>query len=279
MSLLNEVLKVVRYYGIHPKKRLGQNFLVDSDVLDRLVKCAMLTSKDIVLEIGAGLGFLTEVLAGRCGHVIAVEIDSRLVKILKKRLSQKENVSILHGNILTLDIPRFNKVVSTPPYSISSPLLFWLLERKFELAVLTFQKEFADRLTASVNDRNYSRLTVTASYKAYIRTLDYIPKDSFWPVPEVDSIIVEIKPREEPPFKVDDERFFFKVVNFLFSQKNKKVRNSLILFLRSYGLKRSLCFQIAESTPFQERRVRELAPEDLGLIANVLIRRMREVAL
>ncbi len=279
MSLLSEVLKVVRYYGIHPKKRLGQNFLIDSDVLDRLVKYAKLTSKDIVLEIGAGLGFLTKVLAEQCGHVIAVEIDSRLVKILKKRLSQKENVSILHGNILTLDIPQFNKVVSTPPYSISSPLLFWLLEKKFELAVLTFQKEFADRLTASVNDGNYSRLTVTASYKAYIRTLDYIPKDSFWPVPEVDSIIVEVKPREEPPFKVDDERFFFKVVNFLFSQKNKKVRNSLISFLRSYGLKKSLCIQIAESTPFHERRVRELAPENLGLITNVLIRRMREVAL
>jgi len=279
MNLLKETMRILRAHRIAPKKRLGQNFLVDYDLLKRMVSYAELSLEDTVLEVGAGLGFLTEILAEECGHVIAVEVDPRLVNILKRRLSNRRNLSILKGDILKLEVPPFNKVVSTPPYSISSPLLFWLLERKFERAVLTFQKEFAERLVAPVNSRDYCRLTVATYYRSRVKVLDYVPRDRFWPTPEVDSLIIELMPREERPFKVEDESFFFKVVSFLFTQKNKKVRNGLIAFLRGRGVEKAEAVEIADSVPFHEKRVRELTPEDLGLVVNDLARRTRRVGL
>jgi len=273
MNLLKETMRILRAHKIAPKKRLGQNFLIDYDILRRMASYADLNPEDTVLEVGAGLGFLTDILAEECGHVVAVEVDPRLMNVLKKRLSYRRNISILRGDILKLEVPPFNKVVSTPPYSISSPLLFWLLERNFERAVLTFQKEFAERLVAPVNDGDYCRLTVAAYYRARVKVLDHVPRDRFWPIPEVDSLIVELRPREEPPFKVEDEKFFFKVVKFLFTQKNKKVRNGLIAFLRGRGMEKAEAVEIADSIPFHEKRVRELAPEDLGLVANDLARR------
>jgi len=279
MALPMEIIRILKVYRIHPKKRLGQNFLIDFTVFDRMIKYAQLSPEDTVLEVGAGLGFLTEKLADYCGHVIAVEVDPKLVKILKRRLARKRNVSILLGDVLSLKIPPFDKVVSTPPYSISSPLLFWLLERKFDLGILTFQKEFAERLIAQANDKNYSRLSVTTYYKAQVKVLETVPKDCFWPTPKVDSLIVELTPRSEPPFRVNDEEFFLRVVSFLFTQKNKKVRNGLIAFLRNNGFEKVRSVKIAESIPLHDRRVRELTPEDLGLIANVLRRRIDEGSL
>jgi len=279
MDLLKETMRILRAYRIAPKKRLGQNFLVDYDVLKRMVSYAELSPEDTVLEVGAGLGFLTEILAEECGRVLAVEVDPRLVKILKRRLSNRRNLSILKGDILKMEVPPFNKVVSTPPYSISSPLLFWLLDRRFERAILTFQKEFAERLVAPVNSRGYCRLTVTVYYKAKVKILDYVPRDRFWPTPDVDSLIIELTPRKEPPFKVEDENFFFNVVRFLFTQKNKKLRNGLIAFLRGRGVEKPEAVKTAEAVPFHQRRVRELTPEDLGLVVNELARRTRGMGL
>jgi 16S rRNA (adenine1518-N6/adenine1519-N6)-dimethyltransferase len=235
-----------------------------------MVSSASVNKEDIVLEVGAGLGFLTELLSHQCKQVVAVEIDPRLVQILKGQLQFSSNIELIHGDILKVPIPPFNKVVSTPPYSISSPILFWLLERKFDCAVLTFQEEFAKRLNAPVGSGDYCRLTVNTYYQTEVELLDRISKEMFYPQPTVDSMIVRLKPKENPPFPVQDEKTFQKLVRVLFTQRNRKLRNAILPFLYSQGAPRKKAKQIARSLIFHDRRVRKLTPEDFGRLSNAL---------
>jgi 16S rRNA (adenine1518-N6/adenine1519-N6)-dimethyltransferase len=267
MNLQEETRRTLRAYKIVPKKRLGQSFLIDRQSLQKMVFHASLNRKDRVFEIGAGLGFLTELLAEKAGKVTAVEVDSRLMRILKERLSGFTNVTLVEGDVLKLNVQDFEKVVSTPPYSISSPLLFWLLERKYELAVLAFQEEFAKRLSASVGSGDYGRPAVAAYYRAEVELLDLIPKDQFWPSPNVDSRIIRLKPKR-PPFPIDDENFFFEVVRVIFAQKNKKLRNAIMPLLSKFGVPKTEALRLADTLPFHNRRPRELAPEEIGHVAN-----------
>lgn len=273
INLLQRAKHLLRLYGFFPKKRLGQNFTVNSDILQRLVSYASLTKDDVVLEVGAGFGFLTQLLSSECKKVIAVEVDPQLVSFLRKQLHSLQNVDLIEGDILKVALPPFNKVVSAPPYSISSPLLFRLLERNFDSAVLILQKEFAERLAASVGSKDYGRLTVTIYYRADVELLDYVPRTMFYPPPDVDSMMVRLKPRA-PPFQVDDEETFFELVRALFTQRNKKVRNALILFLRKREITGRDAVELADSTVYSAKRVRELAPEDFGILANELLRKL-----
>jgi 16S rRNA (adenine1518-N6/adenine1519-N6)-dimethyltransferase len=182
-------------------------------------------------------------------------------------------VDLIEGDILSVSVPEFNKVVSTPPYSISSPLLFWLLEKRFECAVLTFQKEFAERLAASVGTKDYGRLTVATYYLAEVDLLDYVPKSMFYPTPDVDSIVVRLKPRK-PPFPVENEKTFFELLQTLFTQRNRKIRNAILPFLHKRGEKNANAIRLADSLTFSEKRVRELAPEDFGALTNEITRKM-----
>ena len=274
MNLLRRTRSILHANRLLLRRRLGQNFLIDEEVMERMTSYADLNLEDTVLDIGAGLGFLTEVLAERCRRVVAVEVDPKLVRILKRRLRNRRNITILEGNILKIDLPPFDKVVATPPYSISTPLLLWLLERRPECSVLTFQREFAERLTAPVGSREYGILAITAYYKAHIDLLDLVSRDSFWPQPEVESRIVRLKPKD-PPFKVEDESFFFRMVKALFTQRNKKVRNAVKPFLASLGIPRDKVMEFMDSVPFHDKRVFTLPPEDLGMISNDLLRRLR----
>lgn len=275
MSLLQETKLLLRRYKFFPKKRFGQSFLIDNDLLQKLPFYASVSDSDVVLEIGAGLGFLTRLLAQKCRKVVAVEIDSKLVKILKEHLHDLRNIELIEGDVLKVSIPHFNKVVSTPPYSISSPLLFWLLERNFDCAVLAFQKEFAERLNASVGSKEYSRLTVSMYYRADVELFDDLSKELFYPPPDVDSTVVRLKPRK-PPFSVVDKALFFGLVQTLFTQRNRKVRKSVIPFLQRQGFGREEALKIADSLLFHDKRVRELAPEDFGAIANEITRKRHE---
>lgn len=272
MDLLQETINTLRFYKILPKKHLGQNFMVNSTLLRRMISNAFITREDVVLEIGAGLGFLTCFIAQNCKRVIAVEVDPNLVKILRKRVLNLSNVDIIEGDILRVFIPYFSKVVSAPPYSISSPLLLWLLERRFDIAVLTFQKEFTDRLTASVGSKNYGWLTVTTYYLAEVDILVPVSKSMFYPPPDVDSVLLRLKPKK-PPFAVRDRMLFFKLLRFLFTQRNRKVRNATVPFLLKRGIKRRNVLKLADSLPFHNKRVRELAPEDFGFLTNELIQK------
>jgi 16S rRNA (adenine1518-N6/adenine1519-N6)-dimethyltransferase len=267
MNLKDETKSILRVHGIVPRKRLGQSFLINRDTLQKMVFYASLGKKDTVLEIGAGLGFLTELLAEKAGKVVSIELDSRLIQVLKERLRDHINVVLVEGDVLRLDIQDFDKVVSTPPYSISSPILFWLLEKKYELAVLAFQEEFAKRLAAPVGSGDYGRLTVSTYCRAEVELLDPIPKDRFWPSPDVDSRIIRLKPKR-PPFPIDDEGFFAEVLRIIFAQKNKKLRNAITPLLSKSGVSKTEAIRLADTLPFHSRRPRELAPEEISLVAN-----------
>ena len=274
INLLQRAKHLLRLYSLFPKKRLGQNFTVNSELLRRLVSHASISKDDIVLEVGAGLGFLTQLLSRECKKVIAVEVDPKLVRILKKQLQGLANAYLVDGDILKVSLPPFNKVVSAPPYSISSPLLFRLLERKFDWAVLILQKEFAERLAASVGSKDYGRLTITIYYRADVELLDYVPRKMFYPPPDVDSMMVRLKPRE-PPFQVEDEETFFELVRTLFTQRNKKVRNALIPFLRKREITRKDAVELADSTIYSAKRVQALALEDFWIMTNVFLRKLQ----
>ncbi|PVX27400.1 MAG: ribosomal RNA small subunit methyltransferase A [Candidatus Bathyarchaeum sp.] len=240
-------------------------------MLQRLVSHASLTEDDVVLEVGPGFGFLTQFIAGKCKKVIAVEVDPQLVSFLRTQ-HNLQNVDLIEGDILKVTLPSFNKVVSAPPYSISSPLIFRLLEQQFDWAVLILQKEFAERLAASVGTKDYGRLTVNVYYRADVELLDVVPRTMFYPPPDVDSMMVRLTPRA-PPFPVDDEKTFFELVRTLFTQRNKKVRNGLISFLHQHKITGKEAVELADSTIYSKKRVRELAPEDFGILANELSRK------
>ena len=278
MSLLNETKRLLRYYKIIPKKRLGQNFLIDEDAIYKMIDYASISGEDVILEVGAGFGFITERIARDAGRVIAVEIDGRLVRALRRRLSAYNNIEILHGDVMRIDIPRFNKVISTPPYSISSPLHFWLLNREFKLAILSFQEEFARRLVAPVGSKDYGRLTIATYYRADVEILDVIPKEAFWPKPKVDSLIVRLRPKR-PPFKVKNEEIFFDVVRAIFTQRNRKIRNAIKPFLGRFRIRNDEMRRIADSLPFSNRRPRELSPEEIGLISDRVVEKLERLNL
>ncbi|MEM2946714.1 MAG: 16S rRNA (adenine(1518)-N(6)/adenine(1519)-N(6))-dimethyltransferase RsmA [Candidatus Bathyarchaeia archaeon] len=270
MSLKEKAKLLLRKHRISPKKRLGQHFMVEPSIFQLLANYASLHKDDVILDIGAGLGFLTRFLADKCGRVLAVEVDSRLVRVLREQLGALSNVEVIEGDVFELPLRAFNKVISVPPYGISSALIQWLFDKKLECAVFVFQKEFANRLVASVGSEDYGWLTVLTYYHFNVELLDEVPKNFFYPQPEIDSIIVCLKPKLPSPFKLKDETLFAKLVQALFTQRNRKVRNAIQPFMRRENEVSKETVKVADSLPFHDRRVRELAPEDFGELANAL---------
>ena len=270
MSLLQQTKKLLHHYNISPKKRFGQNFIGSSELLPRLASYANLNRADTVLEVGAGLGFLTRVLAEKGQKVVAVEIDPMIFSALTKELEGIRNVELVLGDVLKIAIPPFDKVVSIPPYQISSKLLFWLLKQSLECAVLVFQKEFAERLIAEVGSKDYGRLTVLAYYKVEVELLEHVPKHMFYPQPKVDSVVMRLTPRKTKPFNARNEQVFAELLQATFTQRNKKLRNVLMSYLTKKGFNEEGVKEIVNSLVFRDKRVRELAPEDFGAIANAL---------
>ena len=207
--------------GIPPLKRFGQHFLVDRKTRDELIELAELTADDTVLEVGPGLGFLTSVLAEKAGHVIAVEKDRTLAAYLKDRFSNCRNLSVIQGDILNTKIPDNAKIVSSPPYNISSRLVLQILNSRFEHAALLMQEEFVRRLTAASGSRDYGRLTVMLQFRAQARFAKRISRSAFYPQPRVDSALVTIMPTIEPPMK--NRALFEDLVRVLFTQRRRRL--------------------------------------------------------
>lgn len=272
MSLLENIKSLLQIYRIRPNKNLGQNFMVEPSIFQRLSDYAFLGKNDVVLEIGSGLGFLTFFLANKSSQILAVEVDENLAVALTERISGLSNVQVLKGNIFKLKIPEFTKTVSIPPYQISSHLLTWLFERKFEVAVLILQKEFANRLVAPIGSKDYGWLSVLTYCYTKCELLDKVPKQLFYPQPKVDSVIVRLKSKQSAPFPIENKQMFAKLVRSLFTERNRKVKNALLPFLKGILMKKiEDTDNIAEITCFYNKRVRELAPEDFGALANALL--------
>jgi 16S rRNA (adenine1518-N6/adenine1519-N6)-dimethyltransferase len=203
-------------------KKLGQHFLVDRRVLARIGDYASLSEEDRVLEIGPGTGNLTRVLSEQTGTVFAIEVDPGLAASLEGRFS---NVQVIRGDALKVPLPDYNKIVSNLPYQISSKITFRLLERSFDLAVLMYQREFAERMVAKPETKEYGRLTLNVALRAEAEVLEFVPRGAFRPMPAVESAIVRLRPREERiPV---DERAFDDLTRTLFSMRRKKVKRAL----------------------------------------------------
>ncbi len=268
----------LRAEGIRLRRRYGQHLVLDTSLLQRMVDYAGVSERDRVLEVGAGVGNLTLLLARRAGEVIAVERDPRLASLLRKVLEEEGcgNVRVLQGDALRLSLPPFNKVVSNLPYSLSSDLTFRLLELGFEVAVLMYQLEFARRLVAPPGSRDYGRLTVSVFRRVEVELLEEVPPSAFFPPPRVRSAVVRMRPRPSP-FRVEDEERFERVVRVLFHHPGKRVRNALYhsfaeLFpdLRLDKRERREVLDRLLPPELAEAKVRDLPPADLARLSELL---------
>jgi 16S rRNA (adenine1518-N6/adenine1519-N6)-dimethyltransferase len=274
-SLTEERIRsLLRRFKVTPDKSLGQSFLVNPVTTRKIIEFANLDSETIVLEIGGGLGTLSEKLAERAGRVYVIEVDNRLVLALHEMLSDYPNVNIIQGDALTVDIPEVDRVVSNLPYSISSPITFRLLEKvKFDFAILMYQSEFAQRLIAEPGSSNYSRLSVDAQYLATIKELMHVPATDFYPVPAVDSTVVRVEVRKDGAF-AQDKCILFWLVHGIYSYPNKVLRKALRIWLKNIGQDSQLADEIigkATGTVEGSDRLRGLDQGKIVALADILL--------
>jgi 16S rRNA (adenine1518-N6/adenine1519-N6)-dimethyltransferase len=228
-----------------------------------------LTRTDTVLEPGAGYGTLTHLLAEQAGQVIAVEKDRRLISRLRNEFQNSPTVSVIEGDVLEVPLPQFNKVVGTPPYALSSKLILFLTKRKFELASLVFQKEFAERLLAEAGTSEYGRLSITSQRSLTIRPIMNIPAAAFRPKPKVDSILLRLLPNDANT--AVDEELFEDLVRGLFNQRRRVVRSSFQHYLsKKMGRENARTSLGAMTLP--EKRVYQLTISDLEELCRQLSR-------
>ncbi len=259
---------------LKPKKRLGQNFLIDRNIQEKIIEHCKLSLDDFVLEIGSGKGAITGLIAGRAAKVLAVEIDRDLCKILEDNLKSFSNVEVVNRDFLKLDLKKYLeksrkiKVIGNIPYYITTPIIERLLESKdsFESIFITVQKEFALRAAAQAGSKDYSSLSCFLQYYTSPKILFTIKKTCFSPVPKVDSSLLELKIREKPPVETGDEDLFFNIIRAAFNKRRKTLRNSLKeiipqnrleLFFEKYNINRKV-------------RAEELTLFDFANLANLM---------
>lgn len=262
----SEVRDRLAALGVRASRGLGQHFLLDERVAHRQVEYAGIRPDDVVLEIGPGLGVLTERLAARARRVVAVERDRRLARALRERI---EGIEVIEGDAVKVPLPGFDRVVSNLPYQISSPITFRLLDAPFARAVLMYQAEFAERLVAGPGEDAYSRLSVKAFVRARAEIAESVPRSAFWPSPKVDSAIVVLEPRPFP-FPVRDPAMFDAVVDAAFAHRRKAIENALALHWRSLARSEAALAAALAGHPLSRRRAEELAPEEFGALADAL---------
>lgn len=228
-SLSKTTKSILAKYGIRLNKNLGQNYLIDINKRNQIINFGNITNEDIILEIGAGIGTLTIELAKRAKKVIAIEQDSNICEILNQRLKEEkiDNVDVINEDALKIEFPKFNKIVSNLPYQISSPITFKFLDYDFDLAILMYQKEFAQRMNGKVGSKDYSRLSAMLYFKCNVETLTEVSCESFIPKPKVDSTVIRLSPKK---LDITSEEFevYSRFTKALFQHRNKKIRNALI---------------------------------------------------
>lgn len=275
---------IVQKYGFRFKKSLGQNFLIDEGTLKKITEAAELSPQDLVVEIGPGIGTLTERLAEESGRVIVVEIDQNLLPILRETLGNWENVEIYLGDILKIDLDQLvsdksegqfgpggkrYKVVANLPYYITTPIVMKLLEEGYHLEsmVIMVQKEVAERMVAPPGGKEYGALSVAVQYYTKPEIVTRVPKGAFLPPPEVESAVVKLIMRNEPAVHVASETMFFKVVKAAFAQRRKTVLNALVN--GGFGIGKDKWGELLQRLGIEgQRRGETLSLEEFAAIAN-----------
>lgn len=282
-TILEETRFILNKYNIKADKKLGQNFLISDDAVNRIIEKSEITKSDLVIEIGPGLGTLTKELLERAGKVICIELDTRMVKILNERFSLYDNFEIIHDDILKVDLKSIikrekenqnmkeAKIVANLPYYITTPIIMKLLEEKLDLKTITVmvQKEVADRLTALPGTKKSGAITYGVYYYAKAEEVLEVLPESFIPAPEVTSEVIQFKIRKDPPVFVGDDKKMFQIIKCAFTQRRKTLLNSLvntnIFNSKEHGSK------ILKEVNLKENvRPEELTLEDFARIADLV---------
>ncbi|WP_379137089.1 16S rRNA (adenine(1518)-N(6)/adenine(1519)-N(6))-dimethyltransferase RsmA [Paenibacillus sp. sgz500958] len=275
--------EIIQRYNFSFKKSLGQNFLIDQNILDKIVDAAGLDEHSGALEIGPGIGALTERLAKAAGAVTAVEIDRRLIPILRDVLSPYPHVKVRNDDVLKVDLKELFaqdfagvekvSVVANLPYYVTTPILMKLLEEKLPLAniVVMIQKEVAQRMAASPGGKEYGSLSIAVQYYSEPELVCKVPRTVFIPEPNVESAVIRLKVREHPPVQVADEKHFFDVVQASFVQRRKTIANNLkARYFAGEGRER-LEALLAEAAIEPSRRAETLSLEEYARLSEVLL--------
>lgn len=263
---------ILHRFKLRADKKLGQNFLIDENIVRNIVAAAELSDKDTVLEVGPGIGTLTQRLAESGASVVAVELDKRLLPVLDTTLEGYDNVRIVNGDILQVDIMQTVgvdefKVCANLPYYITTPIIFALLEKRLpmERLVAMVQKEVAERMAAKPGGKDYGALSVAIQYYIEPEIAFIVPPSSFIPAPSVDSAVIVCKRREKPPVEVCDEALFFRVVKAAFSLRRKMLNNSL----KNMGIKGEQVAKWLELAGVDgKRRAETLSLENFAALTN-----------
>lgn len=233
-----KTIEIIKKYEFAFQKKYGQNFLIDPHVLDKIIAAAGVTKEDCVLEIGPGIGTMTQYLAENARHVVAVEIDSNLIPILNETLKEYHNVTVLHNDILKVDmnklVEEYNggrpiKVVANLPYYITTPIIMGLFEGEVPIDNITVmvQKEVADRMQVGPGSRDYGALSLAVQYYALPYIVANVPPNCFMPRPNVGSAVIRLTRHQKPPVKAEDPKLMFRLIRASFNQRRKTLQNGL----------------------------------------------------
>lgn len=268
--------------GLRPSKKLGQNFLIDEEVIQEIIEGSSITENSLVIEIGPGMGALTEHLVERAGRLVAVELDDRLIPILEVKMFGYDNFELIHGDILEVDlgeIIRRNKeeynltdvrIVGNLPYYITTPIIMKLMEQRTQADSITamMQKEVGDRLVAEPGNKNAGAITYQVHYYSEVSKVVDAGSECFYPAPKVDSVVLRMDLREKPAVAVADEEFYFKCIKAGFMQRRKTLLNSLMT-LGDYN-KDEIQTALDKAAIESNRRAESLSMEEFAVLAQCL---------
>lgn len=277
---INTIKKIMSKNGFSFSKALGQNFIIDSDICPMIVEKSGITEDSGVIEIGPGIGVLTQELAKKAKKVTALELDTRLIPVLEDTLSDFDNVEVINADVMKVDLEKIIKdcfqdcsdihVCANLPYYITSPIIMMLLESRLPIKSITVmvQKEAGERLCAAVGSRDAGAVSVAVNFYSQAQELFFVPRESFMPVPNVDSEVIKLNVRTEPEFVPTDEKFFFRVVKAAFSQRRKTAANGLASGL---GMSKDKIFEALANVSLDKNvRAEKLTMEEMYMLSEEL---------
>lgn len=281
LGIPKNTIEILQKYNFHFQKKFGQNFLIDTHVLDKIIAESGITKEDMVLEIGPGIGTMTQYLCEHARAVVAVEIDTTLIPILGETLSAYDNVTVINEDILKLDINKIVqeqnsgkpiKVVANLPYYITTPIIMGLFEQKVPLESITImvQKEVADRMKAKPGTKDYGALSLAVQYYSSPEIVANVPSNCFMPRPNVGSAVIKLQRYQTPPVTVENEALMFKLIRASFNQRRKTMTNSLKNASDLSYTKEQIIEALEQIGEKETVRGEALSLEQFGQLADVL---------
>lgn len=276
MGLKSKTMEIVKYFEFKFNKNLGQNFLIDENILKKIIDAAELDENSTVIEIGPGIGTLTQEMAKRCKKVVAVEIDKNLISILEETLGNFDNIKIIHADALKVDFNKIIeeenlenvKVVANLPYYVTTPIIAKLLNERVKISsmIIMIQKEVADRILAKPNTDEYGTLSLLCQYHCDIKKICKVSPNCFVPPPRVESMVIRLDIRDQKRVEVLDEELFFNIIKSAFNMRRKTLSNSL----KSIANEDILLKGLEELSIDPKRRGETLSIEEFAKLSNIL---------